>query len=276
MGKNKKSKDSQIGSSSNNNTESEAMMDDKLDSDYIRKLIREEMPNFIRELLREEMSSVSKKLDDLVQSMSFISHQYDTIKESLAISAEKISSLVAERDELRSTVTDLTCRIQSMEQFMRESNLEINGIPEHKLESLPNLITQLSNTVKNPIVPNEILSCKRVAKMNKESKYPRAVVVKLMSPLRRDDLLAAVIRFNKENSTDRLNSHHLGIGGEKKQVYVSEHLSPANKLLHAETRKVSKEKGYKFTWVRNGHIFVRKNETSQSIHITNIEKLSSL
>ncbi|KAG8284259.1 hypothetical protein J6590_106999, partial [Homalodisca vitripennis] len=35
-------------------------------------------------------------------------------------------------------------------------------------------------------------------------------------------------------------------------------LSPARRRLHALARKFQREKNYKFLWVRNGKIFMRK------------------
>ena len=63
------------------------------------------------------------------------------------------------------------------------------------------------------------------------------------------------------------------MGGPRKSVYVSEHLSPANKSLHAAARLKAKELNYKFTWIRNGRIFVRKDESSEFILIRNTESL---
>lgn len=68
----------------------------------------------------------------------------------------------------------------------------------------------------------------------------------------------------------------MGIAGDKSPVYVCEHLSPANKALHAAARIRSRELGYKFVWVRNGHIFMRKDETSRFIHIKNKQTLVAL
>ncbi|RVE48661.1 hypothetical protein evm_006732 [Chilo suppressalis] len=64
------------------------------------------------------------------------------------------------------------------------------------------------------------------------------------------------------NSKDKLNTVQLGYGCEKTAVYVSEHLCPYYKGLHAETRKIAREKGYKYVWIRNGRIFIRKNDES--------------
>lgn len=116
----------------------------------------------------------------------------------------------------------------------------------------------------------------RVAKANKDSVRPRSIIVKLTSPLVRDELLAATKAFNRTHQNDKLNSSHLGLSGDKSPVYVSEHLSPANKQLHAAARKIAKEKAYAFVWVRNGRIHMRKNVSSKSFVVKNEEFLKTL
>lgn len=166
-------------------------------------------------------------------------------------------------------------RINLVEQHARESNIEINGIPEHKTENLYNTIEQLFQVINIPS-SNEVLHVTRVAKLNQDSNRPRTVIAKLRSPRLRDEVLAAVNRFNKANSEDKLSSHHLGLGGPRLAVYVAEHLSPANKAIHASTRIKARELKYKFVWVRNGRIFVRKNDTSEAIFIRNLDSLSRM
>lgn len=91
----------------------------------------------------------------------------------------------------------------------------------------------------------------------------------MVTPQTRDTVVAAVIRFNrsKKRTEDKLNAVYLGFPNNKRPVYVSEHLTLANKKLHAATRATAKEKGYKYVWIRNGRIFIRKNNECPSMVI---------
>lgn len=112
-----------------------------------------------------------------------------------------------------------------------------------------------------------------MASVNKGSKKPRVI---LRSVRCRDEFYSAVARFNKSNPGNKLNSSMLGIGGISSSVYVAKHLSRANKMLHAAARAKAKDLSYKFVWVRNGRVFMRKNETSHFIHVKNNEVLERL
>ncbi|CAG9122923.1 unnamed protein product [Plutella xylostella] len=158
---------------------------------------------------------------------------------------------------------------QQIEQQMRESNVEINGLPEKNSENLPCIITKLAKSVDCQIKDDDVLHVTRVAKLNKENPRPRTVVAKLRSTRHRDALIAAVSSYNRKNPANKLSTSHVGYDGPSSPVYVAEHLTPTNKSLHAEVRKKAKELSYKFVWVRNGRIQARKDEYSPILVIRN-------
>ena len=104
------------------------------------------------------------------------------------------------------------------------------------------------------------------------------MLIKFNNQRTRDSFLAASINFNKKANcpTERLNTTHLGIGGDKKPIYVLEHLSPAIKSLHAAARIKAKEIGYRFVWVKGGNVYMRKSEDTAYKHIRSINCLASI
>ncbi|CAH2096753.1 unnamed protein product [Euphydryas editha] len=85
---------------------------------------------------------------------------------------------------------------------------------------------QISKVVSANLKESDIHHCTRVAKLNREDKRPRSIIVKFGTPLLRDTFLANTIKFNKEHHNDKLNTSHIGIAGNKKPIYILEHLSP--------------------------------------------------
>ncbi|VVC97192.1 unnamed protein product [Leptidea sinapis] len=92
----------------------------------------------------------------------------------------------------------------------------------------------------------------------------------------RDTLLAACLNYNKSNPENKLNTVDLGIGGNKQQIYVVEHLSPNNRNLQAQARKFKRDHLYKYLWVRNGRVLLRKDDATPAIWVKNSETLSTL
>lgn len=249
-------------------------------SEIVRKEVsaamRSELPSLMKKLFESNFNPIKAQLNTLQESVKFISDQYEDIKESIHTIVNENKVLKTECAQLRETVSSLSDRLNSMEQYMRDSNIEIQGVPEFMSENIVNFVKHIAKVVSAKLADDDILSCTRVAAMNKNSQRPRAIVVRLRSSRCRVEVYSAVQRFNKAHQDKKLNSSHLGIAGEITNIYVGEHLSPSNKALHAAARIKSRELGYKFVWVRNGHIFVRKDENSRFILIKNHQTVSSL
>ncbi|XP_063538576.1 uncharacterized protein LOC134747852, partial [Cydia strobilella] len=212
----------------------------------------------------------------------FICAEQQTHKSEIADQNDKIKTLEQEKVKLQASLRSVSTRLSTMENISRSCNLELQAVPEKKNENVMLMFKNLCSTINMSIAENNIIACRRVAKMDTKSSRPRNILVSLSSPLVRDTVLAMASRHNKaaRNSTDPtnqlLNSMHLGITGESKRIYVVEHLSPECKTLYAETRKVAKSKGYNIVWTRYGKIYVRRNEQSDAIHIKDANCLNKL
>lgn len=73
------------------------------------------------------------------------------------------------------------------------------------------------------------------------------MVVQLSSPRVRNEFLAVALIYDKSKirKEEKLNTLDIGFAGEKKSIFISEHLSPANKALHAAARSRARERNYK-------------------------------
>lgn len=246
----------------------------------IRSAIAAEFTSAVKSCLRTELNDIRQDLAllrDLNNSVQFISEQFDQMKKELDSNKEKIVKLKSENEALINDIRDISFRLNALEQYTRQENVELSGIPENKSENIVKTVMQLSKVVSLNLQENDVLSAFRIRKLDATSSRPRSIVVKLRSTRIRDDLLASVVKFNKANSTkEKLNSHHLGYGGTKQPIFVSEHLSPLNKRIHAATRKAASEKSYKYVWVRDGRILIRKDEKSPAKQITSLEAIARL
>lgn len=242
----------------------------------IKDTLIQDLQSSLKDMVRNEFRTMNKKILDLEESVKFMSDQHDSVRKIFDSQTDTVQTLLNENSCLNNTVRDLTMRLQIMEQNSRSSNIEIQCVPEHKNENLLTIINHLSKTVAFEIKPEDIHHCTRVAKANKQDGRPRAIIVKLATPRIRDTLLASIIKYNKANPDNKINTTHIGMGDKKHPIYVMEHLSPTNKRLHAAARLKAKEKGYKFVWIRQGRIFVRKTETSEFIYIKDIRTLDKL
>lgn len=254
----------------------------RVDEYKLREIIRKEITSAINEsvnkLISNELNTIKVQLTEFAESLTFFNNKYEDVRAGLEVQSQTMANLERDNAHLKTTVNELTTRLQSVEQNLRENNIEINGLPEHKTENLLDTMMQLGRITDCPLEKQDVLKVSRVARLSQKSDdiRPRAVVVRLQSHIVRDTIIAAVAKFNKKNPQDKLSSHHLGLGGTRCPVYVSEHLSPFNKALHAAARLKAKALSYRFVWVRNGRIYVRKNETSQAVHIRCKDSLAKI
>lgn len=256
---------------------------DKDKEDIIREIVRSEnghmiseLKQFMSQMLNTELNTIKKELIDVKESMAFMNKNYEDFISEHKKNSLVIKELQLKNEKLNQEVNDLQTRVNHMEQFSRQSNLEIQGVPEKRNEDLNGIIKKIGETVGYTIEDESIIKCTRVAKMNKESNRSRSIILQLSTQKVRDTFLAATITFNKANSSNKLNSDLIGFTGNKMPIFVSEHLSSQNKTLHAAARAKAKELGFKFVWVRNGRIYMRKNENADYKLIKNMDFLNKL
>ncbi|CAH2102050.1 unnamed protein product [Euphydryas editha] len=194
----------------------------------------------IREIIQEEFSGMLVKMNETIIS---------TINQELEPQKKEMQGI-------RDSISFMNDKFEDIKKEQQSSNKR--------------------ETLNYEINDKDILHCTRIAKTNPSSTRPRSIVVQLASTRLRDQLLAAVVNYNRINPQKKLNSSHLGYAGLKSPVYVVEHLSPNNKALHAAARIKAKEMNYKYVWVRNGKIFVRKSEGAELIQIRNKNSLSKI
>lgn len=246
------------------------------------------MKNQIDELMRHlnqtlanyvntQMKAITDKLEGVNSSIEFMNVKFEEMKIEFSLNTKLVNELKKENEQLKTTVKDLGMRLTQMEQQARSTNVEIQCLPEHNNENLVSTVLNISKVISGDINESNIHHVTRIAKQSPANNRPKSIVVQFSSPRVRDNFLAASINFNKNKpSEEKLNTALLGIAGKKENVYIVEHLSPANKALHAATRIKAKTLGYKYVWVRGGKIFVRKHDGADYKYIRDTESLDSL
>ncbi|CAB3254153.1 unnamed protein product [Arctia plantaginis] len=233
----------------------------------IREIIREELRNALHDTVRSltaNVKEINDQIRDFRESMSFINSEFEKLKNDNTMYKKEMDQMRKENGILRSDLEETRLKYSQLDQMLRANNVEIQCVPESKLEKVMDVVKQLGRTVNIVLHDSDIQYCSRVAKVKPDSTRPRSILARFSSPRIRDNFLAAVSAYNKKHIQDKLNTHDLGFTSNgKSPVFVVENLSPENKSLHAATRIRAKDLKYKFIWVRGGRIYVRKSETAE-------------
>lgn len=91
--------------------------------------------------------------------------------------------------------------------------------------------------------------------------------------MRREDKLKML---EKRRIKRNLNTSDVGYPQPAVPVYVNESLSPAKRKLLTAAKNVKTEKNFSYLWVRNGKIFLRKNQGDPVIVVNTLDQLDKL
>ncbi|XP_044753525.1 uncharacterized protein LOC123312958 [Coccinella septempunctata] len=223
--------------------------------------------------IKSEVSAMRCDMRELRNSVTFCSDKISDFENKLAKLYEVLklaNQIKMENDLLKKEVFNLQVRLDIIEQNSRLNNIEIMDIPERKNENLNDVVNKIGECVGVVIEPKEISSITRVPTriVNK----PKNIVVKFVSKSLRDKFMSAV----KAKRGDLGGRNGFKIDGLAENFFVNEHLTTRNKVVFRSAREFAKRKGYKFVWVQNGNILIRKNETSRILQIQNEADLSRL
>lgn len=179
-----------------------------------------------------------------------------------------IEQLTTENKQLKEKLKVLEERLEDSEQYSRCNAVEIHGIPQEPNENVVDLVKCVGKALDMNISDSMIDACHRLGK-KQNGINPPGLIVKFVRRLDKEEFL------RKRRVKRTLSTRHMGRTDDR-PVYINESLSPARRKLLAMTRAVQKEKNYKFLWVRNGRIFVRREENARFVIVATQDDLSKL
>lgn len=219
--------------------------------------------------LKAQCNQIQKTNTDIEASMEFVSQSYDEMKSRLAqLEREKCEN--TERIEL------LEKQIQDLNLKSRSATVELRNIPNKRDEKIEDLLSVLSRVGKVVNRTVDKADLRDIYRLPGKEDSVRPLVVEFISVTKRTEFLTAARLYNKNlPKEEKLNSVTLGLPGDKKPIYVDEHLTPAQKKLLYDTRQWAQLHSYK-SWHSNGKVFVKMNPEGKPIHIKSERCLASL
>lgn len=183
-----------------------------------------------------------------------------------------VKSLESELNTLKTSFNELLISNRKNDQWVRRSNIQINGVPYKKSENLINIVKSLAvHSGFELHDSSDIDFVTRVAVKNDEkNNRPKPIILKMQARYRKDDFLSCLRKLRSLKASD------IGFHGINTPIYANDHLSSYNKTLLKEAKKKAEAKNYRFCWVRNCTVMVRRTEDSPVIHITSEECLKKI
>ncbi|XP_046686134.1 uncharacterized protein LOC124371822, partial [Homalodisca vitripennis] len=223
--------------------------------DVMKKII--EVAESQKEMEKNFNKSYETLYSKIDESTEAVKIQTEEVEKCLAI----VDGLVNENKILREKISSLEARIEEQEQYSRRNTVEIHGIPQEKNEDVVSVVKEVGKALDFNISNTMIDACHRLGKRSEPNSPPPGIVLKFVSRLDKEELL------RKRRVKSNFSTRHMNLEMDK-PVYINESLTPMKRKLMAEARKFKRENNYQFVWVRDGRIFLRKEETSKVIHVT--------
>lgn len=181
---------------------------------------------------------------------------------------KKIEELSTENKQLKQVIANLENRVEDLEQYSRINTVEIQGIPQGESEDVADVVKEVGKALGMKIEECMIDACHRM-RSRPGSNDPPTIIVKFVRRGIKEELL----RKRREKKT--LSTKHMNLHTDR-PIYINESLSPARRRLAALARVAKREHHYQYLWIRNGKIFLRKENGAKVIQVTSKDDLKSL
>uniref|UniRef100_A0A2A4J0K9 PHD-type domain-containing protein n=1 Tax=Heliothis virescens TaxID=7102 RepID=A0A2A4J0K9_HELVI len=225
-------------------------------------------------LMRHDMSQIKTQLNELTTSIKTCNSRLDSYDDRITQSENKIIALETQANkhilELNDTISQLRDQLNAQAQEAMSNEIEIMGISEPKNENVKHTVLLTAAKIGVDLKDDDVDWVSRIGIGHKSAtgdfsaKFPRPIIVRLLRRNKRDELIKAA------KTRKNLDSKDIVSEGPTGRVFINEHLTKQNRRLFRDARTKAQGKGFKFCWIRNGQILLRKKEGMATIRIQNM------
>lgn len=212
--------------------------------------------------LGESIDLLYTKVEESVKSIE------DLSKEVTACN-EKIDKIENENKILKTQLSETMRRCDDLEQAALSNFIEIHGVPVQKREDPVVAVRQVAKAINFSLQENMIDTCRSIRPKNSEDSATKIIQVKFVRSQDKEEFMR--LKRVKRN----LSTRHLDLTTDQ-QIYINECLTPTRRQLLKEAKAFKKEEHYKYLWIREGKILLRKSDGSQVIVIKKSEDIQNL
>lgn len=225
--------------------------------------------------IKTDLKEIKTSLEQVVTNVNNSNLQIkEDIQNALLTITTTISSLVAQVSELNEKdkhkekqINELESRVNKLEQQNIANNIEIKNIKNKNISPFE-IVKKIAESVNVNVSENDINRAYRLKQKDEKLIVEFATINKkkeFMEKIERHRVEAKLI--NREENTETNNSTQNN--NNNNYIYINDQLTLNNRKLLWSAKTKAKESGWKFVWVRNGNIYVKKNENSTLIVINN-------
>ncbi|KAG8284699.1 hypothetical protein J6590_097378 [Homalodisca vitripennis] len=203
-----------------------------------------------------KFSDMQSSISELKSDFCQLSESLDSVKAENVALKQECALLKAINNEIKLDVSQLNSKIHELEQYSRNDNLEITGVPVARVLSVPFHDGDIA-------IAHRLQSSKRTL-------YP-SIVAKFVSRRTRDVWLTAARAVKRWICASNIHQKF-----KPSAIYINEHLTVYMKALLAQCRAQVKEGRLAYAWVSNNKLLVRKVDGAPAVRISGHSDLDKL
>lgn len=218
---------------------------------------------------REMLQIITKKFEDLEESVKFTSSIMDDMKKSFQEIVNENLKLKKEQQVMKNKIKDLEKRLvlvekkaETEEVSKRKCNVVLVGLTQK--ESLNVDVKKVFDKL-DPNLKEDDYNILPVSKKTQNS----PVIVKF----NRVELVERVMELRK--SKRNLTTKECGIDEEARSIYLNEDLPKVVRELYKKAREL-KHENFKYIWCKKGQIYARKDDGEEAVKIKSMEQINLL
>lgn len=222
--------------------------------------LKKDLENFKKLEIEKHMKFYAEKLDESLKKIQ----DFEVIIASL-------KNVEKENEFLKKEIDCLTYKVNDIEQNDLKINVEIRGAPFLEDVSDDNILQAVAQEISCPIEKKDIEFCYRVGKKSDNNGIVKhsSIVVKFKDFEKKQEFKIAANKLKEKTKMVKIKNNNF-------KVFVNDHLTPLNKILLNEAKIFSKEKNFKFTWVKNCNIYIKKETDSDAICVRKICDINAI
>ncbi|KAJ0169240.1 hypothetical protein K1T71_015270 [Dendrolimus kikuchii] len=180
------------------------------------------------------------------------------LMENARMNEKKVKDLIQRNIYFEKCNSSIEERIGWLEQKELSLNLELVNVKKVENENIMKVVEKVAYELK--LNATDIEYAWRVQGENSNSK---PIIIKMRSRDARSQWL--------KSRKNQITNHTIYNNNDYTHIYINEHLTYHMRQLFWNTKQKLKEE-YKFIWIRDGKILIKKNENEKKIYNVRTEK----
>lgn len=221
-----------------------------------------------------KIESIENEFKSLKKSVEMMSEQYDDIMSKLKEEKDeklelkkKIIVLENSISEKNRLIENTASRITTLDQYIRNKNIEIHGYPLKSGENCSDIIVNVAKEMGIDITASDVDLAHRLhAPVGKNS--PPAIIATFVARKKRDLFLKQKRLVITNNNVKDLKIGHV--------LYINENLNAETKRLFWLAKVRARANEVKFVWFKNSKILARKTDSSPVFMIKTEDDLNKI